>query len=114
MPVVLERDQPLVFRSWKRGERLQRGFWNIPVLAGGLEVVSDVVNAPLVAFDHSCCRLGYGGGYFDRTLCAMNRDHRVVGVGYAAEVDTIFPQRHDIPMDAIVTELGVRYVLPLT
>ena len=66
---------------------------------------SDVVIAPVVGFDRACYRLGYGGGFFDRTLAAMPRRPRVFGVGYAcAELATIYPQPHDIGMDAIVTE----------
>jgi 5-formyltetrahydrofolate cyclo-ligase len=109
LPVVTEPGRPLVFRSWERGERLKRGFWNIPVPAGGYDVVPDVVIAPVVAFDAARFRLGYGGGYFDRTLAEMAENRRVFGVGYSmAEVATIFPQPHDIRMDAIVTESGVR------
>lgn len=109
LPVVTERGRPLVFRSWQRGEPLMRGLWNIPVPAGGLDVVPDIVIAPVVAFDTACFRLGYGGGYFDRTLARTPENRRVFGVGYSiAEVATIFPQPHDVPMDAIVTESGVR------
>lgn len=108
LPVVIERARPLVFRTWQSGEPLERGFWNIPVPSGGVEVVPDVVIAPLVAFDRDCYRLGYGGGYFDRTLCSMTGNRRVFGVGYAlCEVETIFPQSHDVPMNAIVTESGI-------
>lgn len=109
LPMVTESGRPLVFRSWERGERLERGLWNIPVPAGGCDVVPDVVIAPVVAFDTACFRLGYGGGYFDRTLTEFTENRRVFGVGYAmAEVATIFPQLHDIPMDAVVTESGIR------
>lgn len=108
LPVVVTRGQPLVFRSWESGEPLERGFWNIPVPAGGHDVVPDVVIAPVVAFDTACFRLGYGGGYFDRTLAEMAENRRVFGIGYSmAEVATIYPQPHDIPMDAVVTEAGV-------
>lgn len=107
LPIVVERNRPLVFRSWAPGDRLQRGFWNIPVPANGREVTPDLVIAPLVGFDRTCYRLGYGGGYFDRTLAALTHKPRVFGVGYAqAAIPTIYPQPHDIPMDAIVTENG--------
>lgn len=108
LPVVVAREQPLVFRCWAPGERLERGVWNILVPADGAEVQPDVVIAPVVAFDPACYRLGNGGGYFDRTLAAMSTRPRVLGVGYAsAAVPTIYPQPHDVPMDAIVTEAGV-------
>jgi 5-formyltetrahydrofolate cyclo-ligase len=109
LPVVVQRGRPLAFHGWAPGERLERGFWNIPVPAGGEPIeIPDVVIAPVVAYDNGCYRLGYGGGYFDRTLAQMRERPRVLGVGYAeAAVPTIFPQWHDVPMDAIVTELGV-------
>lgn len=107
LPVVEQRNQPLIFRTWARGERLERGFWNIPVPVDGVKVVPDIIIAPLVAHDRKGYRLGYGGGYFDRTLAAMTTQRRVVGVGYSmAAIDTIYPQPHDIPMNTIVTELS--------
>lgn len=67
----------------------------------------DVVIAPVVGYDPACYRLGYGGGFFDRTLASLPARPRVIGVGYgAARVPTIYPQMHDIPMDLIVTEAG--------
>lgn len=105
LPVVVERGQPLVFRQWAPGDRLERGIWNIPVPAEGREFVPDVIVAPVVAFDRERYRLGYGGGYFDRTLAVLPGQRLVIGVGYArAAIDTIHPQPHDIPMTMIVTE----------
>ena len=69
----------------------------------------DVVIAPVVGFDAPCYRLGYGVGFFDRTLAAMAARPRVFGVGYAhAAIPTIYPRPHDIPMDAMVMQDGVR------
>jgi 5,10-methenyltetrahydrofolate synthetase len=68
-------------------------------------VQPDIVIAPLVGFDAANYRLGYGGGFFDRTLATLPRRAFVIGVGYAASrVATIYPQPHDIAMDAIVTD----------
>lgn len=110
LPVVLARAQPMVFRAWKPGEPLARGVWNIPIPpASAPEVTPDIVVAPLVGFDRALFRLGYGGGFFDRTLAAMPQRPRIVGVGYdQAAIPTIFPQAHDIPMDTIVTESGLK------
>ncbi|ESR23428.1 5-formyltetrahydrofolate cyclo-ligase [Lutibaculum baratangense] len=106
--IVVERGRPLIFRTWGKGEPLERGVWNIPVPAGGEEVVPDIVISPVVGFDPSCYRLGYGGGFFDRTLAALPKRPRVLGVGYALQaIPTIYPQPHDIPMDVVVTEEGV-------
>ena len=107
LPVVIARQSPLVFRSWNPGEPMRGGIWNIPIPAAGAEVVPDIVVSPVVGFDPLCYRLGYGGGFYDRTLAAMATPPRVIGVGFAlAAVATIHPLPHDIAMDAIVTELG--------
>jgi 5-formyltetrahydrofolate cyclo-ligase len=83
-----------------------QGVWKIPVPADGPEVVPDVALAPVVGWDGAGYRLGYGGGYFDRTLAALAPSPLTIGVGlYAARVPTIFPQPHDIAMDVIVTEV---------
>jgi len=108
LPVVVEKKQPMQFRLWSPGCRMERGVWNIPIPADGPAVTPDVVIAPLVGFDAEYYRLGCGGGYFDRTLASLARKPFVVGIGYAASrLATIHPQPHDIPMDAIVTEEGV-------
>lgn len=107
LPVVVARHQPLVFRPWRRGEPLQPGVWNIPVPADGGPVIPDIVIAPTVGFDAAGYRLGYGGGFFDRTLASLAQRPRFVGVGYASQaIRTIFPQEHDMAMDFIVTEDG--------
>jgi 5-formyltetrahydrofolate cyclo-ligase len=88
------------------------GIWDIPVPAEGEPVQPDAVLAPLVGFDGLGYRLGYGGGYYDRTLAAMDGPLLAIGVGFElAQLDTIHPQPHDVPMSAIVTE---RRVLRLT
>ncbi len=108
LPVVIRKGWPLEFRIWSPGDRLERGAWNILVPACGPSVEPDVVIAPVVGYDADRYRLGYGGGFFDRTLAAMGRKPLVIGVGYAeAMIATIYPQPHDIPMDLIVTDEGV-------
>lgn len=107
LPVVVERGKPLLFRAWRKGEELARGIWNIPVPVAAREVEPDILVAPVVGYDSSCFRLGYGGGFFDRTLAKLP-GRRVFGVGYAsARIPTIHPLLHDIPMSAIVTEKGM-------
>jgi 5,10-methenyltetrahydrofolate synthetase len=113
LPVVTEPRTPLVFRAWRPGARMERGFWNIPVPADGAVVTPDIVIAPVVGFDADCYRLGYGGGYFDRTLAAMSVKPQVIGVGYAyAAIATIHPLSHDIAMTMIVTERGISRSAP--
>jgi 5-formyltetrahydrofolate cyclo-ligase len=105
LPVVVERARPLVFREWWPGIRLVPGIWGIPVPAEGDAVLPDMLLAPLVGFDARGYRLGYGGGYYDRTLAALPERPLVIGIGYESSgLETIHPQPHDIPMDLIVTE----------
>lgn len=110
LPVVLTPAAPLVFRPWTPDCHMVQGFWKIPIPAEGPEVIPDVTLAPLVGWDAAGFRLGYGGGYFDRTLAALAPRPYAIGVGLqAARVQTICPQPHDIAMDAIVTEAGLRH-----
>lgn len=103
LPVVVEKARPLVFRSWAPGEKLEKGVWNIPVPASGEAVTPGVVVAPLVGFDGEGYRLGYGGGFYDRTLAAMEAKPLVIGVGYGmARLPTIYRQWHDVPMDHVI------------
>lgn len=108
LPVATALGRPLIFREWKSGDRLERGLWKIPFPADGAIVEPDVVISPVVGFDPHRYRLGYGGGFFDRTLAAMATSPLVLGVGYSlAAIVTIHPQPHDIPMSAIITEQGL-------
>ena len=104
LPVAVALGRPMAFREWRPGAAMARGLWKIPHPAAGPEVSPTHVIAPLVGFDAACYRLGYGGGFFDRTLAALARKPTVIGVGYPSlRIATIFPQPHDIPMDWIVT-----------
>jgi 5-formyltetrahydrofolate cyclo-ligase len=108
LPVVVEKNAPLIFRLWRTGEPLALGVWSIPIPADSRELVPDVVIAPVVGFDQQGYRLGYGGAFYDRTLAALTKKPRAIGVGYSqAAIATIYPLRHDIPMDVIVTEQGI-------
>ena len=103
LPVAVALGQPMTFREWRPDAVMARGLWKIPYPAAGPEVLPTTVLAPLVGFDSHCYRLGYGGGFFDRTLAAMRRKPLVIGLGYPQlRIPTIFPQRHDMPMDWIV------------
>jgi len=108
LPVVVAAGEPLEFRAWAPGDRVEPGRWGIPEPVDGAAVRPDVVIVPLVGFDRAGCRIGYGGGYYDRTLAALAPRPRTIGVGYAwAEVESIEPQPHDVPLDGIVTEAEV-------
>jgi 5,10-methenyltetrahydrofolate synthetase len=112
LPEVQGRGRPLQFRQWWPGVAMVPGALGIPAPAGTDLVIPDAAFVPLVGFDGAGYRLGYGGGYFDRTLAALARKPLTVGVGTeAARLPTIHPQPHDIPMDFIVTEAGVHAVV---
>lgn len=105
LPVVIKKGWPLEFRIWSPGDPLERGVWNILVPSHGPSVQPDTLVAPVVGFDDANYRLGYGGGFFDRTLAAIPKRPFVVGVGYTrSRIPTIYPQPHDIPMNVIVTD----------
>lgn len=107
LPVVVAKGQPLVFREWWPGASLARGVWNIPYPAEGQTIVPDVVIAPLVGFDAAGFRLGYGGGFFDRTLATCAPHPFAIGVGHPiGAIPTIYPQPHDIAMDWILVGGG--------
>jgi 5,10-methenyltetrahydrofolate synthetase len=107
LPAVVEKGQPLQFRRWTPETKLERGVWNILVPPPGTEIEPTVTVAPLVGFDDECYRLGYGGGYYDRTLAAMSKRPLTIGVCHPmSRLATVYPQPHDIPMDWIVTGDG--------
>ncbi len=105
LPVVIDRRGPLEYRTWRPGEKLVSGVWDIPIPEKREIVIPAMVLAPLVGFDRASYRLGYGGGYFDRTLAALRPRPFAIGVGFAfQQLETIYPQPFDVPMDLIVTE----------
>jgi 5,10-methenyltetrahydrofolate synthetase len=108
LPVVIERGRPMVFRPWVPGAKLEPGIWSIPVPATKEEIEPKLLLAPVVGFTAEGYRLGYGGGYFDRTLAKLGPGHAAIGVGYElGRLATIHPQPHDIRMSRIVTEAGI-------
>ena len=108
VPVVVAKNEPVEFWSWELGSPMQRGFWNIPVPLERRCVTPEVLVIPLVGYDAAGYRLGYGGGFYDRTLAALTPRPFRIGVGFDdSALETIHPQPHDIPMDVIVTERRV-------
>lgn len=105
LPVAAHRDTPLIFRQWRPETVLTPDALGIPAPAEGPDLIPAIIVAPMVGFDDARHRLGYGGGLLDRTLAAMTPRPRAIGVAYAhAALSTIYPQPHDIPLDAVVTE----------
>ena len=105
VPVVTEKNAPVEFWRWRPGMKMRRGFWDIPVPATREAVQPEALLIPLVGFDAAGFRLGYGGGYYDRTLAELAPRPLRVGLGYVeSELPTIHPQAHDVPMSLIVTD----------
>ena len=108
LPVVKARNAALVFREWHPGVELAAGALDIPYPVNSAEVVPQAVLLPMNGWDPRGYRLGYGAGFFDRTLAGFSKRPVVVGISYElAKMDTIHPQSWDIPMDFVVTERGV-------
>jgi 5-formyltetrahydrofolate cyclo-ligase len=110
LPVVTADGAPLAFRRWIPGEPTVPGRFGIPVPhEASAELLPDVLLVPMLAFDRSGFRLGYGGGFYDRTVEWLRQVKPVIAVGlaYAAQEVAAVPRgRYDQPLDWIVTELG--------
>jgi 5-formyltetrahydrofolate cyclo-ligase len=107
LPVAIKLGEPLSFRPWTKGTRMARGLWDIPIPADATEVEPRTLIAPIVGYDAAGYRLGYGGGFFDRTLAKFD-DAAALGIGWSMfRLPTIHPQPHDIRMAALVTEAGI-------
>jgi 5-formyltetrahydrofolate cyclo-ligase len=105
LPAVTARRGSLEYRRWESGADMTAGTYGIPVPKERRLVRPDIVVVPLLGFDSANYRLGYGGGYFDRTIAALDPRPVTIGVGFeTARLDTIFPRAHDIAMDIVVTE----------
>lgn len=112
LPVVVAPGQPLIFRAWTPGMPLAIDRYGIPFPASGHEQRPDALLLPCNAFDNQGFRIGYGGGFFDRSLAALaasgDAPPLVIGVAYAfQQIADTRPQPHDWPMAAVVTEDGV-------
>ena len=110
LPVVTARAQPLTFRQWEAGDALEDGLHGtVHPLADAPVRVPGIVLVPLLAFDSQGYRLGYGGGYYDRTLAALRAHAHItaIGLAFAAQrVQAVPRDHHDQPLDLILTEQG--------
>ncbi len=105
LPVVVQPGAPVEFWSWTEAAPMRPGVWNIPIPAERVVLSPELLLVPLVGFDGAAYRLGYGGGYYDRTLAACMPRPRCIGLGdEAARLASIYPQPHDIAMHDIVTD----------
>jgi len=111
LPVLVGRGKPLVMRAWTFGEPLSKGVWGIrEPEPEAEEVAPDILLVPLLAFDRAGGRIGYGGGYYDRTIAALRAKKQVmaVGIAFAAqEVPQVPVGAGDARLDLVLTEREV-------
>jgi len=106
LPVTPARGNPLSFQRWRPGEVLIRERFGT-VRPTGEPMVPDLLLVPLLAFDGACRRLGYGGGFYDRTLAGLP-GRTAIGCAFAAQrVDCVATDVHDVPLQAVATECGL-------
>ncbi|MGB3445349.1 MAG: 5-formyltetrahydrofolate cyclo-ligase [Xanthobacteraceae bacterium] len=109
LPAVVARDAPLIFRAWRDGDPLIAGpFGTRHPVETVPQSVPDLVLVPLAAFDRRGHRIGYGGGYYDRTLAALRAQKPLVAAGVAfavQEVETVPASHHDAVLDVVLTDL---------
>lgn len=112
LPAVTVRDAPLVFRRWDKDDRLAPDpLFRIPTpRAEAAQVRPAVVLVPLAAFDRAGRRIGYGGGFYDRTLAVLRAEGPVMAIGYAfacQEVAQVPAAPHDAALDMVITQDGI-------
>jgi 5,10-methenyltetrahydrofolate synthetase len=113
LPLVRGAGMPLEFRHWWPGVAMEKGVYDIPVPRDTPILLPDVLLVPPVGIDAQGYRLGYGGGYFDRTLAAMVRKPVCIATAFEiSRIDSLDPQAHDVRMDFVVSETGILQCLP--
>ncbi|MEK6216019.1 MAG: 5-formyltetrahydrofolate cyclo-ligase [Boseongicola sp.] len=111
LPVVSGAGQPLKFRRWVPGAEMEVGAFGAEIPADPDEVSPDILIVPLAAFSNDGYRLGYGGGFYDRTLEILRARVPVTAIGFAYDIqrtESLPIEPTDQPLDMIVTETGVR------
>ncbi|HVW94011.1 MAG TPA: 5-formyltetrahydrofolate cyclo-ligase [Devosia sp.] len=113
LPAVVTREKPLAMRLWVHDAPLYpNGFGTLAPADDAALVEPDVVLLPLLAFDRTGTRLGYGAGYYDRTMAALSKPVRRIGYAFAAQEMPVLPRElHDVPLQAVVTEEGIRHFM---
>lgn len=108
LPVIVDRTTAMTFHEWTPDSHMVAGEHGIPTVADGGELMPEVLLIPVNAFDVDGYRLGYGGGYFDRTLATLRPRPFALGVGFElARIASIAPHAQDHRLDAVVTEAGI-------
>jgi 5-formyltetrahydrofolate cyclo-ligase len=110
VPVIIAKSQPLRFREWSRGVGMVAGAFGAMIPAEGAWIEPEVLIVPLVSFDAGGNRLGYGGGFYDRTLEGLRAKRPTLAIGFAfaaQQLDDLPLEPTDQPLDAIITEKGL-------
>ena len=108
LPEIIGKNEPLCFREWLPDTPMRNGAYDIPVPVEARTVRVDAVIIPMVGFDQQGYRLGYGSGYFDRTLATYQPRPLTIGIAFEIQrLETVYPQPHDIAMHYVVTEAGI-------
>jgi 5-formyltetrahydrofolate cyclo-ligase len=114
LPVVVAKHQPMIFRAWDGNHDLPKTTFGVPTpTAEQVELEPDILLVPLLAFDADGYRLGYGGGFYDRTIAKLRQTKQVIAIGVAfdeQEIPRLPREPHDIPMDWILTQSGPRKI----
>ncbi len=108
LPEIVGKDKPLCFREWRPDTPLKNGAYGIPVPIEAKAVRVDAIIIPMVGFDQHGYRLGYGSGYFDRTLATYHPQPLTIGIAFEMQrLENVYAQPHDIALHYIVTETGI-------
>ena len=108
LPEVANKHTPLCFQKWWANAPMKKGAYGIPTPENTGQVAVDVIMVPMLGFDSQGYRLGYGSGYFDRTLAVIKPRPLVIGIAFeVSRIASVDPQPHDIPMDFVVTEANI-------
>ena len=108
LPEIEGKERPLCFRRWWKDAPRTIGAHNMPVTANPERGAGNALRGPMLGFDTKGYRLGYGGGYYDRTISGINPRPLLIGVAFEIlRLEDIYPRPHDVAMDFIVTEAGI-------
>lgn len=114
LPVVKNKAEALIFRHWHSGDLLVEDEYGLAIPEGtSKEDIPDVIVAPLLAFDRAGYRMGYGGGFYDRTLEKIRASKKCLAIGFAyseQEIDRVVVGPHDQKLDWIITEKSARKI----
>lgn len=108
LPVVIEKAKPLIFYKWSVGEPLKKSTFGTKIPIEPIPLIPNIIIVPLLGWDKSGARIGYGGGFYDRTLAELKKQGKILAIGYAfdsQEVSEGIPtESTDVQLDGIVTQ----------